>query len=197
MLKFGKKITYRPLFISLLISLLPGFIFGLIFKPVIGILVGAAICLISLLGYYWGNLPTLFNYWEINQKVVKYSDLNSKSECFKLLFVPLSMHLKTIDISNIKTVTITGNLEKTEDMPMAVPYTGYLAILTAAISMIHNPVDIKFDLKDGSSVTVSAARDFVYNKKTTIVKLDKMFAELNEAKVNIIDHTNHEIRFSF
>jgi len=197
MLKFGKKITYRPLIISLLLALLPGFILNIIFKPIMGILVGTAIFLIFLLGYYWRNVPTLFNYWEVAQDTIGYSDLSNKKECFKLLLAPLSMHLKIIEFSNIKSVTITGELEKVNDMPMAVPYSGYLAVMTAAISMINNPVNIKFDLKDGTSITVSAARDFIYSEKTTITKLNKMFAELHANHIEVIDHTNHEVKFSY
>ncbi|CAJ2230538.1 hypothetical protein CPBBRM18_IMEEAPEM_00080 [Companilactobacillus paralimentarius] len=194
MIKFGKRINYRPLMISLVLSLLPGFIISMMLSKVGGLILGIAIFLISFIGYYFRILPVLFNYWEVGSGYVQYIDLNSNSERFKALLLPFSIHEKTIDFNSIKSVTIQGNLSESEEMPMAIPYSGYLAVITAILSIIRNPVDITFTLTDGTVVTVSAARDMVYGKDKAIKKLETVFDQMSAAKIKVIDQTNHKVK---
>lgn len=197
MLKFGKRVTYRPLLISLLISLLPGLGFYYVFSSVlIGLMVGLGIFLIIFVGYYWQILPTMFNYWEIDATEIRYSNMESKSKRFLILIAPFAVKKNTLDLDKIASVTITGKLDSYFDIPIAIPYSAYLGILTPIISIIRNPVDLKFVLKDGSSVTLSVARDFIYNKNSVVGKLDKLFEKLSNAGIEINDRTDHVKKFS-
>lgn len=193
MIKFGKRVNYRPLFISLFLGLVPGLIFTIV-SVRIALLAGLLVFLVSFLGYYLRILPELFNYWEVGDGYIQYSDLDEVSARFKALLLPFSSHMKTIDFNSIKSVTIKGNLSNQEEMPMAIPYSGYLAVITAILSITRNPVDIVFELTDGKTVTVSAARDMVYDKDKAIKKLEEAFDQMSAAKIKVIDQTNHKVK---
>jgi len=80
MLKFGKRINYRPLVFSLFYGVLL-FLITLIFsKPILSIFLGILLFLWILFGYYWRILPTMFNYWEVDEKTIKYSDMTNKGK---------------------------------------------------------------------------------------------------------------------
>jgi len=114
-----------------------------------------------------------------------------------MMLAPLSNQLGKIDFDSIESATITGNLEKTNDMPFALPYSVYLSLLSGILSITRNPINVTFNLKDGSSITLSVARDFIYNREETIDKLDKLFGKLDSANVKIIDKTNHNVKLSY
>ncbi|HIY93336.1 hypothetical protein [Companilactobacillus sp. HBUAS56275] len=195
MIKFGKRVNYRPLIISLVLGLFPGLIFAMVgFGKIPSILVGIGIFLVFFVGYYFRILPVLFNYWEVGNGYVQYINLNKTSARFKALLLPFSVHMKTIDFNSIKSATIKGDLSKLEQEPMAIPYSGYLAVITAVLSIIHNPVDITFELTDGTSITVGAARDMVYGKDKAIKKLEKMLNQMSDAKIQVIDQTDHKVK---
>ena len=69
-----------------------------------------------------------------------------------------------------------------------------MAVITAILSIIRNPVDITFTLTDGTVVTVSAARDLVYGKDKAIEKLEETFDQMYAAKIKVIDQTNHKVK---
>jgi len=197
MTKFGKKVNFRPLFVSLLIGLLFDLTFSEVFNPTIGFILGAALFLWIFLGYYWPTIRVTFDYWEIDNKSLRYSNMDSQSNRLMTMIAPSSNHLKEVNISSIRSATLTGDLSKVKEAPFALPYSAYLGVLSGILSIIRNPIDIKFDLIDGSSFTVSVARDFSYNSKETVEKLDKVFTQLEEAHVKVIDKTNHAVKLSY
>jgi len=79
MTKFGKKVNFRPLFVSLLIGLLFDLTFSEVFNPTIGFILGAALFLWIFLGYYWPTIRVTFDYWEIDNKSLRYSNMDSQS----------------------------------------------------------------------------------------------------------------------
>ncbi len=197
MLKFGKRINYRPLVFSLFYGVLL-FLITLIFsKPILSIFLGILLFLWILFGYYWRILPTMFNYWEVDEKTIKYSDMTNKGKKTLMLIAPFSVPMQSVKLDSIKSVTVTGNLGKFKEIPLAIPYTGYLAILTSIISVIRNPIDLTFTLKDGSSFNVSAARDFVWDRKNIVSKLDKLFKKLDDSDIQVVDKTDHALKFSY
>ncbi len=197
MLKFGKKVNFRPLIVSLVFALFLGLISQQTVNTSIGFIVGASVFLLIFLGYYWRMLPTLFTYWETDNNSLNYNQMDNMSDRLLMMLAPLSNQLGKIDFDSIESATITGNLEKTNDMPFALPYSVYLSLLSGILSITRNPINVTFNLKDGSSITLSVARDFIYNREETIDKLDKLFGELDSANVKIIDKTNHNVKLSY
>jgi len=197
MLKFGKKVNFRPLIVSLVFALFLGLISQQAVNTSIGFIVGASVFLLIFLGYYWRMLPTLFTYWETDNNSLNYNQMDNMSDRLLMMLAPLSNQLGKIDFDSIESATITGNLEKTNDMPFALPYSVYLSLLSGILSITRNPINVTFNLKDGSSITLSVARDFIYNREETIDKLDKLFGELDSANVKIIDKTNHNVKLSY
>jgi len=197
MLKFGKKVNFRPLIVSLVFALFLGLISQQTVNTSIGFIVGASVFLLIFLGYYWRMLPTLFTYWETDNNSLNYNQMDNMSDRLLMMLAPLSNQLGKIDFDSIESATITGNLEKTNDMPFALPYSVYLSLLSGILSITRNPINVTFNLKDGSSITLSVARDFIYNREETIDKLDKLFGKLDSANVKIIDKTNHNVKLSY
>ena len=74
MLKFGKKVTYRPLIISILFTLIP-LIPAIKFNWPLAYLLSLVVFSIIFFVYYLFNLPTTFNYWEADVNVIRYNDM--------------------------------------------------------------------------------------------------------------------------
>jgi len=184
MLKFGKKITYRPLLISLLIAFLPGIAFGDILNSVpIGLGVGFLFFLFVFFAYYFPNIPTLFVYWESDKEEIRYCDIYHGANRLLGMIIPAKAKMITIQKSDIKSITAIGNLNSSYKMPMAIPYTASLAVLSPVLSMIKHPEIIRFNLKDGSSIDLSIARDYTYSRDNTLEKLDTFFNALGDIPV--------------
>jgi len=196
MLEFGKKINYRPLIVSLLIG---AFVFALtqIISFIGSLIFGIGLFFLVFLGYYWNIMPMTFSYWKFDGKTIEYSDMSSAGNRLLMLLTPLINHLKKIDVSSIKSVTITGDLDNLKEMPFAVPYSAYLGIMSATISMARNPVDLNVELIDGSKIDLNITRDFVYNHDETLKKLDKILDDLNANNIQVINKTNHDVKLSF
>ncbi|AUI72239.1 hypothetical protein COSHB9_17740 [Companilactobacillus alimentarius] len=193
MIKFGKKINYRPLLISLGISLFVGLIFLMISK-LVGLIAFLGVFAIIFGFYYLRSLPIIFNYWEASEDYIQYSDLKKISKRLKAMLVPFPTNLRRIGFTSISTVTIAGDLVAPKNIPTAIPYSGYLAVISPSLSMVNNPVDITFNLNDGTSVTLSVARDLIYQRKSTLKKLDQLFQQFEDNGIKINNQTNHELK---
>ncbi len=186
MFKFGKKVNYRPIIVSLLIALVPGFAAKDIWESSLaGFLGGLLFFLLIFLGHYWRVTSLLFNYWEIDKDKIKYNDVTNIWTSLLMISVPFAAPFKTIDLKSIKSVSIVGDLDKLSDIPFSLPFTVGLSMFSSGISISNHQVGIQFTLKDGSSVTLSIARDFVYNRLATINKIDKLFKKLDDAGVHV------------
>ncbi len=185
MLKFGKKITYRPLLLSLLIAILPGIMATNILESVLyGILIGAVFFLFVFLAYYFPNIPTLFVYWENYKTEIRYCNIYTWKHRLLGMIFPPAAKMVTIKKASIKSVTVMGDLHKKYEMPMAIPYSGYVAVLSPVLSMIHQPEVIRLTLKNGSTVDLSVARDYTYSRDNTLEKLDKFFKDLGNIPIH-------------
>lgn len=194
MLKFGKKINYRPILISLVFALIPSFIFGSIME---NLLLGISIGVVAFLGmifiYYYPNIPTLFNYWEVSDGKINYIDLDDKKNRLLGMFTPSAVHVKTISINEVDSIDLVGDLNNKFEMPLAIPYSGYLAVLSPVISIINHPVDVKLHLNNGQIITLSLARDYTYSQKNAISKLTKFLDLFDKTSVKIIRPTNNKV----
>lgn len=184
MLKFGKKITYRPLLLSLLIAILPGCMAADILESVpLGIATGAAFFLFVFFAYYFPNIPTLFVYWESENDEIRYCDINTwKYRLLGMIFPPAAKMI-TVKKSSIKSASVIGDLDHKYQMPMAIPYSGYVAVLSPVLSMVHHPEIIRLTLKDNSILDLSVARDYTYSRDNTLEKLDKFFTNLGNIPI--------------
>lgn len=182
MLKFGKKVTYRPILVALSFALVPtiAFSFASLMR---GLLVGAIILLFIIFVYYLPNLPLIFSYWQTDSKEIQYTDLHKLSSRLTTILLPFRNQLLTIQKTDIKSITINGLEKPVAQASFALPYSVPYAIMTPAISMIKNSVTLTLLMKSGQTIELNVSRDYAYNKKETIVKLNQFFTELHASGV--------------
>lgn len=195
MLKFGKKVSFRPLLVSLALGLLMGVIFNDILSGSVGFIMGTTFFLLMFLGHYWRASSVLFNYWEVNNGIIKYNDVNSPSNVLLMMLLPLSSPLKSFSVKDIQSITVNGNL-KPASTPMAVPFSGSLGLFSGSIAISKGQNSLDVVLKNGQKVTLDYSRDLAYNQKETLEKLDKFFDSLDSVK--IINKVNsHNVSLGF
>ena len=195
MLKFGKKVSFRPLIVSLTIGLLIGFMFSDIFSSgSIGFIFGTSFFLLIFLGHYWRASSVLFNYWEFNNGTIKYNDVNNPTNVLLMMLLPLSSPLKSFSVNDIQSIIVNGDL-KSATTPMAVPFSGYLGLFSGSIAIAKSQNNLDVTLKNGQQITLDYSRDFSYNQKKTIEKLDKFLDSLDSVKV--INKANHNVNLGY
>lgn len=187
MLKFGKKLNYRPVLISALIGLMPGLAANDIFdSPAAGFLGFAIFFLLIFLSYYLFNIPVLFNYWEVDSNEIRYSDMDGMFHRIEMMFLPMvANRLTRIEMDDIDSVTIEGTYSKPKGMPFALPFTLYMGILFSILSMAHNPLDVIVKMKDGRTVELSMTRDYIYDSAATFKKLDQLKQLLKDNSITV------------
>lgn len=187
MLKFGKKLNYRPLLISAAIGLMPGLAANDIFEsPAAGFIGFAIFFLFIFLGYYLFNVSILFNYWEVDQDQIRYTNMNSYLHRIVMMFLPMTVnHLTKINLQDVASLTVQGTYDKPKGMPFALPFTPYMGILFPILSIAHNPLDVMIKLKNGQSVQLSMARDYIYNSAATFKKLDQLMEIAKENSIPV------------
>jgi len=194
MLKFGKKINYRPLTIAFLIAFIPSFATHDIFDSTpLGLTVGAIVFLGVLFIYYFPNIPLEFNYWETDGKTIKYCDMSNWHNRLLGMLLPPATHLTTIDVTNIQSLSLIGDLNSQYKAPMMIPVTVQNTVFYPALSMISHPNKVRLNLKDGTAIDLDIAHDYTYSKNTTIQKLQQLFQMFGEVSINAIDSKGNQI----
>ncbi|WP_057880169.1 hypothetical protein [Companilactobacillus kimchiensis] len=181
MLKFGKRVSYRPLIISLLIGLIAGYpTADVLNSGLYGLGVGFVFFCIVFFGYYFLNVPILFVYWDVNSDGIRYYDVDKWNNRLLSMLVPPLSKYTTINKNSIKSITFIGDLDNRFEIPMALPYTAAVGVFTGAISMAHHPDFVRLNLIDGSTVNMSIARDYTYSRNKTIDKLNLLLKVLGQ-----------------
>ncbi|MFC6176820.1 hypothetical protein ACFQAV_08195 [Companilactobacillus huachuanensis] len=195
MLKFGKKVTYRPLLVSIFFTLIPlsaAIKFNWLTAYLLSILVFSVIFFV----YYLSTLPMTFNYWEADHDMIRYNDTHKISNRLQMMLFPFKNQLTTINKQDIQSITVTGKIANPAEITVPLQVTAYYAILTPILSMIKNPIDLELIMKDGQTIKLSVSRDYAYGSKKTIEKLNQFFDSLDDAQIKIINYPNHKISFN-
>lgn len=195
MFEFGKKVTYRPILISLLWAILPLISLGIAFNFYLGLGISFLIFAFVLTVYYSANLPTIFGFWQADESQIKYTDMTNYGNRLKMIFLPFKNQLTTINKRNIQTISVNGDLSSLKETATMIPYSGFYAVLTPVISMINNPVSLTLTLKNGQNVELNLSRDYTYKQKETIQKLDQFLNSFNDVQINNYNH-NHKVSIS-
>lgn len=168
MFTFGKKLSFRPLLISLLLTLTIGTICAEIFGSW-GWL-GGAIVFAIMIGLHYPNVLELeFNYFEITDQQIKYYDFSSWWRRVLMIFSGPKTTLKSIDLTQVVAARTLGEKEG-QQMPVGLPYSNPLATYTGLIATVKNLYWIEIELKNGQKKYFSLARDKAYETEKTISK---------------------------
>lgn len=168
MFTFGKKLSFRPLIISLLYF----FVFGLIAGGFLGLggwLAGLIAMLLVAGVHYPGVLEVEFNYFEVTDSQIKYYDFSSWWKRFLMIFMGPFTPLQSIDLTEIADARAIGR-RKGKELQTAIPYPNALVGYTGLLSSIQNLYWIEITFKNGQKKKFSLARDKAYDTEKTINK---------------------------
>jgi len=195
MLKIGKKVTFRPLLLSLVLGLL-AFLLGKEASSSFGIGLGfgIALFLLIMLSYYLPNLPLYLSYFETDDKKFSYTNMNSTGHRLAMMFAPsVADKLTDVKWSEVNSVVVTGKGGKEQEVPFALIYTAYLGVISAAILMSRNPMYLHLTLKNGQDLDLSLTRDYVYDSKKAIGELNQILDICKENGVNVKNNIKFEV----
>lgn len=171
MLKFGKRINYRPLLVSTISALVIGGLFGFNISHSLGIKVGIIIFTLIFLGHYLLILPIIFNYWDSDAKFIRYNDeINFGKRLFTMLFPKLDK-LTVIDKKLIKSITIIGLPMRNGLLASALVVSTQGGFLYNLLVMMHHPVKLELTLTNNQKVFLDLSRDYVYQPAETLGKI--------------------------
>lgn len=193
MLKFGKKLNYRPLLMSLFWALLCGSLFGFNISKTLGIRIAIIIFGIIFIGHYLTILPTIFNYWDSSDKFIRYNDKSNSFKRLLIMLIPKLDTYKVIDKKLIRSIQITG-LPMTNDLLSSALFVategGFLYNLMV---MIRYPVKVKLLLKNGQIINLNLSRDYVDHPAETIGKLKIFLNDFPSEELDLSPETKHLI----
>ena len=192
MITFGKKLSYRPLLVSLFAGLV-GFTIFRIFNNWSSYAVALGLFFFFFFVYYCNSSTVLFQYWEAGKNSFRYSDLTNLKHRIFVMFFPFKNKLTVINKQDIVSIKIIGHLDD-DGIPLAVPYSAALGILTPALLMAKSPFSLEITTTSGQVYTLDFSRDYAYDKKLTIQKLDQVLKNFDDGKITIENKSNLNLR---
>jgi len=185
MLKFGKKVNYRPLLFSLFLSGVVGLLFSVNISQGLGFKVGIIMFLMILFGYYLMFLPTIFSYWDSTERWIRYSDTKKLYRRIYAVIFPKLFPLRIIDKTQIVSVTVTGLPKKSTNFTSELVLAEEGGYMYDLLSMINDPVKIQLSLRDGRIVDLNISSDYVKRPHETIGKLTIFLKEFPSEQVQL------------
>lgn len=150
-LTFGRKISYRPMLISVFIGLIIGWFLYLIAKSLVVSILFGLISFIVAVGLYALNLTRSFGYWETTSTGIKYYDYSSASKSLKAILMPTGVDQKQLKFTDIAAVNLevgTG-YQIPEDVKAAYA-SAY--VVQAVENKYSSPYYLNLELKSGIEV---------------------------------------------
>jgi len=189
MLKFGKKISYRPLFFSLSISLIMGLLFGLNISSSLGWEIGSIMFVLMIIGHYLLVMPVLFNYWDSDNTHIHYNDIQKYRRRFVAIFLPNLLRRKVISKNQIIAIDLLGLPQRNSNLSSDLVVSEEGGFMYNLLLMINEPVKIRLTLRDHSNIDLDLSRDYVNRPSETIGKLKMFLNEFNPQVIHLSDQT--------
>jgi len=168
MITFGKKMSFRPLILSLISLFAVGSIIAGLFGTW-GWLAGIMVFVVLVVVHYPGVLELEYNYFEITDHQIRYYDLSSWWKKFLMIFSGTNTLLVSIDLDKVVGARTVGK-EQGKGMSPGLPYSNFLSAFSGLISTVRNLYWIEIKLEDGQHKYFSLARDKAYETDKTISK---------------------------
>lgn len=189
MLKFGKKVTSRPMLISLSLALIVGLLFGLNISKKLGLQMGIIIFIMLFIGHYFFILPTIFNYWDSEQNFIRYSDIKNWKNRLIAMFFPKHLALRDIPKNQIKIVLILGLPQPKSNLSSKLVVSEESGFMYNLLLMLNEPVKVRLILVNNKTVDLDLSRDYVHNAQKTIGKLRLFLKGFNPSVVQLSEET--------
>lgn len=196
MLKFGKKINYRPLLVSLCFALIVGLLLGMNLSWNLGLDVGIVMFILILLGHYLLILPVIFNYWDSSKNSIRYSNFKKIHSRFFAMFFPKLESLKTIDKDKIAAITLIGLPQKDFNLTSELIVSEEAGFMYNILLMLNDPVKVRLTMDDATIIDLDLSRDFVKRPENTISKLNLFLKSFNPYLVHLSDETKKALKYN-
>lgn len=194
MLKFGKKVNYRPLLFSLFVSLLIGLVFGLNISKSLGTEIGIIMFSLMIIGHYLFVMPIIFNYWDSDKLNIHYSDIQKYHLRLLTIFLPKLVPIRVIDKQQITKITLIGLPQKNPNLSSELIMTEEGGFMYNILLMINEPVKIRITLRDHTIIDLDLSRDYVDRPHETIGKLKLFLRDFDYGIVQLSTDTKQALK---
>jgi len=193
MLKFGKKVSYRPLLFSLFIALTVGSLFGLNISQSLGLEIGGIMFFLMIVGHYLFVMPIIFNYWDSDKSNIHYNDIHKYHLRLLTILIPKLQPIKTIPKQQIAEIDLIGLPQKTPNPSEELVMTEEGGFMYNILLMINEPVKVRIILKNETMIDLDLSRDYVNRPYETIGKLKLFLQEFDPEIVQLSNKTQQAL----
>ena len=194
MIKFGKKVNYRPLAVSFLLAITLGIIFGWSFYRKLGIEIGIIIFLLMILGHYLFILPIIFNYWDSDNNYIHYTDIRSIHKRLLSILFPVLLSTQKIDKSQISQINVLGLPQPKFSLTDELIVSEEGGMMYNLYLMINEPIKVRLTMANQRKIDLDISRDYVKHSRETIIKLRIFLKNCNPNIVHLSDDTRKFIQ---
>lgn len=193
MLKFGKKVNYRPLLMSILMAVLVGLLFGFNISVRLGIEVGSIMFLTVILGHYLLALPVIFNYWDSDSHNIRYVDLRPLHSRMLSILFPKHMPIKVIDKKEISQIDILGLPQHNFPLSSNLVMSEEGGLSYNLFLMINEPIKVRLIMKNNEMIDLDVSNDYVKHPQETIGKLNIFLNDFSPNMIHLSKETKKAI----
>jgi len=189
MLKFGKKVNYRPFLVSGAIATAIGLIFGINIATMLGVKIAIILFLLMFLGHYLLVLPVIFNYWDSDSKFIRYNDIKPFNKRLLAIFLPKFSPVTVIDRKNIRQISILGLPQHDLSFASELVLSEEGGLMYNLFLMINEPVKVRLTMKNRETIDLDLSRDYVSRPHETLGKLRIFLKSFNPRILELSDET--------
>lgn len=195
MLKFGKKVNYRPMILSILVALTIGLLFGLNISRQLGWALGIIMFLVMFVGHYLIVLPIIFSYWDSVDETIHYSDINQLYKRLFSMFLPKFSPIRTVTKNQIKRINITGLPQCDTSLASDLVVSEEGGFMYNLLLMINDPVIVKLTTKNNQVISLNLSHDYVDHPVQTLGKLRIFLHEFKPSIINLSEATKDVLKY--
>lgn len=189
MLKFGKKVNYRPFLVSGAIATAVGLIFGINIATMLGVKIAIILFLLMFLGHYLLVLPVIFNYWDSDSKFIRYNDIKPFNKRLLAILLPKFSPVTVIDRKNIQQISILGLPQHDLSFASELVLSEEGGLMYNLFLMINEPVKVRLTMKNREIIDLDLSRDYVRRPHETLGKLRIFLKGFNPRILELSDET--------
>ena len=168
---FGRKISYLPLLISLIVGLIVSIFFYTLSNQIAVSIIFGLLCFIVALALYVINLSDAYGYWKIDSQHVEYYDYSTAGKRLKAIFLPFGGNQMSVTLNQVADANVVIGKK------MQVP-ANITAAAASAYMVYYYPSAyyLSFKLKDNREVDLDLSFD-----ETDKSKIEQMLQMLDSS----------------
>lgn len=172
-IEFGRRVTYQPLFNSILVSLISGWLVGLFSQQIVlGLGAGLLVFISMFFIYYPLYLTLLYGAWRLGAGYLYYLDLQHYSAKLVALLFPNQLQYKALPLTAIKSVIV-----RHQPMSFIARWTGTFALY---IPWLRPTYFVQLETKQQTVIQLDLAWDQIQSGQKANDKINLAIETLEE-----------------